>query len=212
MITITEISPQQKGRLLNVFADGKFSFSADEGFIADEDIYVGMKLDEKQMAALLKAAGIRKAVRASLSLLERRDYSVKELTKKLVEKGHGEEEAAAAAERAEAAGYVNDRRYGERLVERRKNRVGRKQLAYELAKAGISADEAKDIISETYDDETDGVETVLREMNRRLKGSVPADRAAQRKLFNSFISKGFEFETVKAAFEKYCENEDRSVD
>ena len=212
MFKITEISPQQKGSLLNVFINSEYSFSADPGFIVEEDIFVGRTLDSSDLCSLKKAAGIRKAVRHSLFLLEHRDFSKKELAKRLEEKGYEEEDAVAAAEKVEQMGYIDDRRYAERLVERKKNKVGEQQIRYELTKAGISRDDADDILSEMYDESQDGVEVVLKEMRRKLKGNIPEDKKAQMKLFNSFRAKGFEFETVKAAYEKYCENEDLPID
>lgn len=212
MFKITEISPQQKGSLLNVFVNGEYAFSADSGFIVDEDIFVGKLLDDGAFTALKTAAGVRKAMRHALFLLEHRDFSKKELATRLEEKGYEEDFAVAAAEKISAMGYIDDRRYAERLVERKKNKVGEQQIRYELSKAGISREDADDILAEMYDESSDGVAVVLKEMRRKLKGEIPDDRKAQAKLFNSFRAKGFTFETVKAAYEKYCENEDLPID
>lgn len=209
MFKITEISPQQKGNLLNVFVNGEFSFSADSGFIVEEDVFVGKALDNSGLSDLKRSAEIRKAVRHALYLLEHRDFSKKELSKRLEEKGYDEECAVMAAEKVAEMGYINDRRYAERLVERKKNKVGLQQIRYELSKAGISRDEQDDVIAETYA-ENDGVDAVAKEMRRKLNGKTvdPDDRKALAKLFNSFRAKGFDFETIKEAYEKYCENED----
>ena len=212
MFKITEISPQQKGSLLNVFVNGEYAFSADSGFIVDEDIFVGRLLDDGAFTALKTAAGVRKAMRHALFLLEHRDFSKKELASRLEEKGYEEDFAVAAAEKIAAMGYIDDRRYAERLVERKKNKVGEQQIRYELSKAGISREDADDILAEMYDESSDGVAVVLKEMRRKLKGEILEDRKAQAKLFNSFRAKGFTFETVKAAYEKYCENEDLPID
>ena len=88
MFKITEISPQQKGSLLNVFVNGEYAFSADSGFIVDEDIFVGRLLDDGAFTALKTAAGVRKAMRHALFLLEHRDFSKKELASRLEEKGY----------------------------------------------------------------------------------------------------------------------------
>lgn len=128
MFKITEISPQQKGSLLNVFVNGEYAFSADSGFIVDEDIFVGKLLDDGAFTALKTAAGVRKAMRHALFLLEHRDFSKKELASRLEEKGYEEDFAAAAAEKIAAMGYIDDRRYAERLVERKKNKVGEQQI------------------------------------------------------------------------------------
>jgi regulatory protein len=207
MAEITAVSLQQKGKLLSVFVNGEFSFSADAAFIADNDVFVGRKLENKELESLKKAAEVRKAVRHSLYLLEHRDFSKKELAKRLETKGYDAADAASAAEYIENRGYIDDKRYAERLIERKKGRAGKKQLFYELKRAGISDDDAQNAFLETYS-EDDGINAVLREMKRILKGAFPEDRAAQKKLFNRFISRGFDYETVRAAYEKYCENEE----
>ncbi|MBR5721510.1 MAG: RecX family transcriptional regulator, partial [Clostridia bacterium] len=207
MFEITEISPQKKGSLLSVFINGEYAFSADASFIADNDVFVGRKLGAAELENLKKAADVRKAVRHSLFLLEHRDFSKKELAKRLETKGYDPSDAMSAAEYIESRGYINDGRYAERMIEKKKGRAGRKQLLYELKRAGISEEDAENALSETYSEE-DGISAVLREMKRILKGEIPEDRLAQKKLFNRFIAKGFDYETVRAAFEKYCENEE----
>jgi regulatory protein len=99
MFKITEISPQQKGNLLNVFVNGEFSFSADSGFIVEEDVFVGKALDDQGLSDLKRSAEIRKAVRHALYLLEHRDFSKKELSKRLEEKGYDEECSVLASEK-----------------------------------------------------------------------------------------------------------------
>ena len=207
MLTVTEISPQQKGSLVNVYVNGEFAFSSDIGFNADNDVYTGRQLTPEEFSTLTKAAAVRRAVRHSLFLLERRDFSKKELSARLEQKGYDPASAAEAAETVEKLGYINDLRYAERIIDKRKGRVGKKQLRYELSRAGISEEDAENAFSEIYAD-SDGEDAVLTAMKRKLKGEKPEDRIAQRKLFNYFISKGFDYETVRAAFEKYCENEE----
>lgn len=207
MLEITDIAPQQKGTLLSVFVNKEFSFSADSAFLADNDVFVGRKLEKEELEKLKKAADVRKAVRHSLYLLEHRDFSKKELAKRLEAKGYDSFDAMQAAEYIENRGYINDKRYAERMIERKKGRVGKRQLLFELKRAGISGDDAQSALEETYR-ESDGTDAVLREMKRILKGEFPEDKTAQKKLFNRFIAKGFEYETVRAAYEKYCENEE----
>ncbi|MBQ6171147.1 MAG: RecX family transcriptional regulator [Clostridia bacterium] len=207
MFEITDIAPQQKGTLLSVFVNKEFSFSADAAFLADNDVFVGRKLEKEELETLRKAAEVRKAIRHSLYLLEHRDFSKKELAKRLETKGYDPSDAMQAAEYIEDRGYINDKRYAERMIERKKGKAGKKQLRFELKRAGISGDDAEAVLEETYS-ESDGINAVLREMKRILKGGFPEDRAAQKKLFNRFIAKGYEYETVRAAYEKYCENEE----
>ena len=57
------------------------------------------------------SAGARSAKESAMRLLERRDYGRDELLARLVEKGFGEEEAAAAADRCVELGFINDENY-----------------------------------------------------------------------------------------------------
>lgn len=211
MYKLTAISPQQKGNLLNIFVNDEYCFSADPGFIADNDLFVGKTFNDEALDCLKTDSEIRKAVRHSLFLLEYRDFSVKELADRLEHKGYQKQIAFAAAEKVAELGYIDDRRYAERLIERKKTKVGKKQIMFDLTKSGIPREDAELLLDEMYGEE-DGVKAVLKEMKKKLKGAAVEDKAVLKKLFASFGAKGFDFETIKKAYEKYCENEEDSID
>ena len=80
-----------------------------------------------------------------MRLLERRDYGRDELAAKLVEKGFEAPEAAAAADRCVALGFINDENYAAMVARHYTTRgFGERRVLEELrrieAGAGVDAD------------------------------------------------------------------------
>ena len=74
----------------------------------------------------------------ALRALDRRDYSARELTRKLLEKGYEEAETAAAVERLMELGFVDDARYAPLLVRHYAAKgYGAQRVKQELHKRGI---------------------------------------------------------------------------
>ena len=205
---ITDIAPQQKGELYNIFFDGQFAFSADGGFIAENFLHKGDEFSPSAFEELKSLAEVQKAYRHGLYLLGYRDFSSKELIKRLCRKGVDEIVAEAAVEKIKAAGYINDERYAEKLVEHHKQKSGSRKILYELQKSGIDRETAEEALENGYSEE-DGIEAILRDMRRRFKPPESDDPAEKRKqinkIFNRYIARGYAFETVKRAYNLFTE-------
>ena len=206
---ITDISPQQKGDLYNIFFDGEFAFSADGGFIAENFLHKGDEFSARAFEELKYLAEVRKAYRHGLYLLGNRDFSSKDLTERLRRKGTDPEIAAAAVAKIKEAGYINDERYAEKLVEHYKTKNGSRRIMYELQKSGIDRETAREAVENGYSEE-DGVEAILKDLRRRFRKNPELDRKESSKIFSRYISRGYEFETVKNAYNLFTEelNED----
>ena len=85
-------------------------------------------------------------------LLEKRDYSEKELFKKISGK-YSEREAAEAVAKMIDFGYVDDRKYARHLAEKYFSSYGKKRVSEELYKRGIDRETAAEAIEETYNRE-----------------------------------------------------------
>jgi len=205
---ITSVEPQQKGSFFNVKINGEYMFSADEKFLTEFYIEVGRIISENELNELIAEATNRKTLSYAYKLLEYRDYTHDELIKKLMEKGCEEEPSEYAADKLQSLGYINDRRRAESVFERYKTRYGRDRIEVEMRKRGISKELTEEILEEFYDDSSLGEESAEREINRKLKGKTLDDRREILKLFNSLRAKGFEFDTIKKAYENYENNKE----
>ena len=112
------ILTHQKGRgtKVHLFLDGEYAATTDENCWLDNYISNGADIDDKQWQALLVKINYKKALNKCADYLSRRDYSVKELKTKLL-KSVDEVSAQKAVDRYIEAGYLDDEKYCQRLIE-----------------------------------------------------------------------------------------------
>ena len=135
----------------------------------------------------------------ALSLLERRDYGSEELCAKLVEKGAEPDEARAAVRYMIRVGFIDDERYAAMVVRhyaakgygvgRVREEPRRRKLDGELWDAALAELPEPD-------------ETVDALLRAKLRGKA-ADRDTIRKAGAALVRRGFTWEAVKAATDRY---------
>ena len=135
----------------------------------------------------------------ALSLLERRDYGSEELCAKLVEKGAEPDEARAAVRYMIRVGFIDDERYAAMVVRhyaakgygvgRVREELRRRKLDRELWDAALAELPEPD-------------ETVDALLRAKLRGKA-ADRDTIRKAGAALVRRGFTWEAVKAATDRY---------
>ena len=135
----------------------------------------------------------------ALSLLERRDYGSEELCAKLVEKGAEPDEARAAVRYMVRVGFIDDERYAAMVVRhyaakgygvgRVREELRRRKLDRELWDAALAELPEPD-------------ETVDALLRAKLRGKA-ADRDTIRKAGAALVRRGFTWEAVRAAADRY---------
>jgi len=87
--------------------------------------------------------GARRMLQLAVAALARREHGRMEIAQKLSRRlrpGEAESDLAQALDRLQERGLLSDRRLAETLVQTRKTRYGRRRLAQELDRRGVSAD------------------------------------------------------------------------
>lgn len=140
---------------------------------------------------------------AGLAMLARRELSTAQVRQRLARKGFDPDQVESAVERLEQAGALDDGRTA-RLLARRSAHVrthGRLRALRELQAQGIGPDLARRAVDDVYGelDERDLLEQVL---VRRLNGPLDS-RAAQRRMYQQLIRRGFDSAAVLAALRRH---------
>lgn len=137
----------------------------------------------------------------ALALLARRPHSVREIEKKLGEKGHGREEIDAAVKRLLGLGYLDDesvcRDYASSRV--RRARVGPARLRMDLARKGFEKGLIKRTLEEVYGEEGAELAIARRAAARKarsLKQGLGRDEM-KIKIFDHLARRGFRMETAR---------------
>lgn len=145
------------------------------------------------------------AKKRALRLLERRDYSRKELILKLTEKGESLEDAEAVADRMVELDMINDQRYSHMLVRHYAAKgYGACRIKQELYRHGIHTDLWENALEELPSQE----ETIDRLFRSKLKSSHP-DRAEIKKATDALLRRGFSWSEISACRQRVLsESED----
>ena len=135
----------------------------------------------------------------ALALLDRRDYGSEELCAKLIEKGAEPDEARAAVRYMIRVGFIDDERYAAMVARhyaakgygagRGREELRRRKLDRELWDAALAELPEPD-------------ETVDALLRAKLRGKA-ADRDTIRKAGAALVRRGFTWEAVKAATDRY---------
>ena len=135
----------------------------------------------------------------ALALLDRRDYGSEELCAKLIEKGAEPDEARAAVRYMIRVGFIDDERYAAMVARhyaakgygagRVREELRRRKLDRELWDAALAELPEPD-------------ETVDALLRAKLRGKA-ADRDTVRKAGTALVRRGFTWEAVRAAADRY---------
>lgn len=184
---ITEIRKVKKG--FSIHVDGCYDCVLHEEIFAAARLSCGQEIDEGRLEELRRLSAEKRARERALRLLGARSYSRQGLCEKLLEVCEYEEIAAAAAERMEELGLLDDRDYARRLAADCKNRKGfaPARIAAELTRKGI----AREIIEETLADMEEDPRPAIARIALRKYGRHLGDEKGVRKAFAGLMRLGY---------------------
>lgn len=192
----------------NAEFDDDTHFLVNVALIADYSLYSGCKLDTAAYEALKKAAGLFSAKKRALRILGKRQLSRREITDRLIEKG---EDAVTANETADwliDIGALNDQDYAASIVRHYTGRgYGLMRIRDELFRRGIDRELWEDALS-TLPETGDGAYAYL---VSHLKGRMP-EKDERRRLTDALCRRGFAWDEVRTAIQRYMNTEDVSND
>ena len=140
----------------------------------------------------------REILNYALKLLDRKDYTEKELENKLIKKFGDEsrEEIETVLSYLKEKGFLDDRRYCENYVYfRLKRGYGKRRVEYELKNKGLDEGIIKDALEETDEQ----IEDVFLKRLKQLKGK----KRKRAKLYEFMIRRGFESDRIIELLNRY---------
>ncbi len=183
---------------VNVFIDGKFSFSLDIAQVVDLGVKVGLALSAEKLAELKSASEFGKLYQRALEWALVRPRSEKEvrdyLYKKVFERKLDKSYIDLIVTRLKEKKYLDDSVFAKYYVENRfvKKGISRRRLSLELMKKGV----AKEIIAEVLDGRNDEEEILKMIAKKRA-------RYDDEKLISYLCRQGFSFELARNLVQDY---------
>lgn len=173
----------QKNKIL--FENGA-NFSLTKDMIKKYRLKESMEIDNESYMLLAESS----ALSFSYWLLEKRDYSKKELETKLLTKYKEKTIISKVISLLNDRCYLNDYEFAESFINSHKN-WGRKKLEYQLMLKGISLSSVRELLEDNTDREMEEIQKLWERMGDK----------EYRKKVESLMRKGFEYSTIKKAVE-----------
>lgn len=192
---------KKKGRRYQIDIDGAYWYILDVELIADHHLKVGKAVTTQELEQIRHQADCRKAKERALYLLEYRDHSRKQLIDKLMDSVGDREIAEETADKMEEYGFLDDRRYGEKLARDLLGRkcLGKRRACYEMVQKGIDRLLAEELLDECHVDEQEQLSKLLQRKYARCLG----DEKGRRRAVNALLRLGHPYEEIKRALEQY---------
>jgi len=138
----------------------------------------------------------------ALKILGSRTFSEKEMTKRLTSKGETQEDAEETVKWLVELGYINDNDYATLIVRHYSGKgYGMARIKDELYKRGIPRDLWDEKLALLDGDEM--TDTALEFLKKKLRGSD--DKDDLRRASAALVRRGYSYEDVKSAINRYLE-------
>ena len=187
---------KQRGSLYVVEREDEPTVELDRRTLDENGIAVGSELTDAEWEMLCALSAANRCRERALWLLSQRDYSRRELERKLRDVAD-REQAARTANRLVELGLVNDGRYAERLAREYclVRRYPARRAAQKMMEKGLSR-EVIELALETVS--ADDVQQALAHL-KKLCYTDTDNEETRRKLRDKLVRYGFSYETVKTA-------------
>ena len=192
-----------KANKIHIFVDEEYRATVDSDYWYSEKYRNYKEINEDELTELLDSVSFRRAYNKGLDLLSRRPYGVKELIKKLCEKGHEKEASQKACDRLLELGLLNDEEYARILANdllERKN-YSTKRIKQELSFRGIP----REIVENTVDSLDNNAENRIILVIKKKYINKLNDEKGRKRAVDGLLRLGFSYSEIKSALNQVAE-------
>ncbi len=197
MPEITAITPQKKDKTrCNIEVDGRFYCGMKLETVMQNRLKAGVSVTEEALSRMQLESEKQTALDKALTHISASIKTEKEVRAFLARKGYLQEVADHVVGKMKEYGYLDDEAYARVYAESAGKKKGARLIAQELRRKGIAEGAVEAALSE-FGDETESAKRVLQKYMR----GKPADRETISKAYRYLLSKGYGYETARAALE-----------
>jgi len=197
-----EPDPKSRSRQIVTFDDGS-SLSLDPSLVIKHGLRIGVEVEEDLVKEIAREDEIQRAKNYAFDLLVCRDYTKKQMIRKLKGKGFSLEAIQTVMETLERLGYIHDERYARNWVSSRlrNNPRGRSLLKEELLRRGVDKATVERVLDEI--DESTEYQAALRSARKQMRRYRNLNKVvARRRLYSFLTRRGFELDLVKKVIDE----------
>ena len=204
MSEITGITPQVKDKTrCNIEVDGRFYCGMKLETVMQNRLKVGMSVSAEELSRLQLESEKQTALDKALQHITVSMKTEKEIRDYLKKKGYLEAVSDFVVEKMQGYGFLDDGVYAQAYAESAGKRKGRRLIAVELKRKGVSDEEISGAL-ETLTGETESAKRVL---EKYFRGKT-VDKKTLQKGYAYLIGKGYEYDTARAALQAYGETDE----
>lgn len=195
-----ELTPLGGERFLAKLSDGT-ELKISSTLVADLSLYRGMELPEEEAQELISSARLFSCKERALKHIGARPMSQKELYDKLTEKGEAPEDAQECVRWLAEKRYLDDGQYASIIVRHYSAKgYGAQRVKNELYRRGVP----RELWDEALEEMPDMDDKAYRLLCSKLKSGAP-DRAEMKKATDALFRRGFSWDEIKVAANRYRE-------
>ncbi len=203
MSEITSIEPQIKDKSrCNIYVDGRFYCGIKLEVAVKYRLKAGMRVDKSELDKIQLETEKSQALDKALTHMSASMKTQKQIRDFLLKKGYVEAVINYVLERLEYYKLVDDAAYCRAYVNSVKGK-GKRALEADLIKRGADKRVIEEVLEETVEDEDEAFAI----LSKYLRGKT-VDKQTMYKGFKYLLSKGYGYDTAKAALEKAGCDED----
>ena len=192
-----------KANKIHIYVDKEYRATVDSDYWYSEKYRNLKEINEDELTELLDSVSFRRTYNKGLDLLSRRPYGVKELMKKLCEKGHEKEASQKACDRLAELGLLNDEEYARILANdlfNRKN-YSTKRIRQELSFRGIP----REIVENTVDAlDNDAENRIILVIKKKYLNKLN-DEKGRKRAVDGLLRLGFSYSEIRSALNHIAE-------
>lgn len=208
MKTITDIKPQVKNPTrCNIYLDNSFYCGLELETVMRHRLKIGASVSPEDLDEIQAESETMRALDKALNFISRSQKTKKQVAEYLESKGYLEKTIEAVLDKMSAYKFVNDQNYAKDYAKSASKNKGKRLISLELKRKGVS-DEDMDEALNDIDGETE-TEAATKIAEKYLK-SKEKTRENAVKCYKYLLSKGFDYDTAKAAADKIIKDEDDS--
>lgn len=201
MNEITAITAQVKDKTrCNIYIDGRFCCGLTMETVVKNRLKVGKIVSAEELSAMQLESEKNTAFDKALTFLSATRKTEKEIRLHLSKKGYLPAVIDYVVEKLREYGFINDEAYAEAYTESASKKKGGRLIRMELKNKGLSEEAIENALSEL--DEGQELETAKGILEKYMRGKT-ADKATLQKAYRHLMSKGFDYDTAKAAIDAY---------
>ncbi len=187
-----------KNKRSNIYIDDKIAFVLYKGDLCKYNLNEGEEITIDLYERIISETLCKRAFLRSMHLLEKKDYTTREIREKLSSALYPEKAVEYAVSELEGFGYLNDLRYAERYIELSCEKRSRREISHKLSEKGISRAIIEEAFINTREngyiiDENELITEILKKRHYFEKDHTPQEKSKQ---YNYLMSKGFSSEAV----------------